>query len=101
VAPSKHGDGELPTRRQPKCRVGSRRLVAADDYRNTTNGYTGLRADLAWRAGWSATAIYTLPQQRRPDDRASLARNAVAPDREGFDLVLWGGMLARAHWRKR
>lgn len=76
--------------------LGSRRLVAADDYRNTTNGYTGLRADLAWRKGWSATAIYTLPQQRRPDDRASLARNAVAPDREGFDLVLWGGLLSRA-----
>jgi hypothetical protein len=26
--------------------LGSRRLVAADDYRNTTNGYTGIRADL-------------------------------------------------------
>ena len=24
----------------------SRRLVAADDYRNTTNGYTGMKADL-------------------------------------------------------
>ncbi len=27
--------------------LGSRRLVAADDYRNTTNSYTGLRLDLA------------------------------------------------------
>ncbi len=76
--------------------LGSRRLVAADDYRNTTNGYTGLRADLSWRKQWAATVIYTLPQQRRPDDRPSLARNAVAPDREGFDLVLWGGLLTRA-----
>lgn len=76
--------------------LGSRRLVAADDYRNTTNGYTGLRADLTWRTGWSTTLVYTLPQQRRPDDRASLDRNAVAPDREGFDLVLWGGLLSRA-----
>ena len=24
-----------------------RRLIAADDYRNTTNGYTGLRADVS------------------------------------------------------
>ncbi|MEG3089361.1 alginate export family protein [Sphingomonas sp. PB4P5] len=76
--------------------LGSRRLVAADDYRNTTNGYTGLRADLTWRAGWNATLIYTLPQQRRPDDLARLRRNAVGFDHEGFDLVLWGGLVSRA-----
>lgn len=77
--------------------LGSRRLVAADDYRNTTNGYTGLRADLAWRTGWTATLIYTLPQQRRPDDLPRLRRNAVGLDHEGFDLVLWGGLVSRAH----
>nr|WP_277978930.1 alginate export family protein [Sphingomonas phyllosphaerae] len=76
--------------------LGSRRLVAADDYRNTTNGYTGVRADLAWRGGWRSTAIYVLPQQRRPDDVPSLRRNSVAPDREGFSLVLWGGLLSRS-----
>lgn len=76
--------------------LGSRRLVAADDYRNTTNGYTGLRADLGWRGGWKATAIYVLPQQRRPDDPAELRRNHVALDREGFDLVLWGGLVSRS-----
>lgn len=76
--------------------IGSRRLVAADEYRNTTNGYTGLRADVATRNGITATAIYVLPQQRRPDDPASLRRNAFAVDREGFDLVLWGGVLAKA-----
>lgn len=76
--------------------LGSRRLIAADDYRNTTNGYTGLRADLTWRNGWNATLIYTLPQQRRPDDPPRLRQNAVAFDHEGFDLVLWGGLLSRA-----
>jgi hypothetical protein len=76
--------------------LGSRRLVAADDYRNTTNGYTGLRADLTWHSGWNATLIYTLPQQRRPDDLPQLRRNAVAFDHEGFDLVLWGGLVSRA-----
>ncbi len=76
--------------------IGSRRLVAADDYRNTTNGYTGLRADLGWGKRWTATLLYTLPQQRRPDDLAALRRNGVAPDREGFDLVLWGGTVGRA-----
>lgn len=76
--------------------LGSRRLVAADDYRNTTNGYTGVRTDLGWSGGWRATLIYTLPQQRRPDDPARVRRNAVALDREGFDLVLWGGMASKS-----
>lgn len=75
--------------------LGSRRLVAADDYRNTTNGYTGLRADIAARDGFSATLIYTLPQIRLPDDRASLRDNDVEFDRESFDLVLWGGLIAK------
>lgn len=76
--------------------IGSRRLVAADDYRNTTNGYTGVHADLGWRGGWTSTLIYVLPQQRRPDDPESLRANAVAFDHEGFDEVLWGGTLSRA-----
>jgi hypothetical protein len=76
--------------------LGSRRLIAADDYRNTTNGYTGVRADVGLRSGWKGTAIYVLPQQRRPDDVDSLRHNAVAVDREGFDLVLWGGVVSRS-----
>jgi len=75
--------------------LGSRRLVAADDYRNTTNGYTGVRAD--WSAGrWAATALYTMPQRRRPDDLGSLLANEPAIDREGAALVLWGGLISRA-----
>jgi hypothetical protein len=76
--------------------LGSRRLVAADDYRNTTNSYTGVHAEFGWRGGWHASLIYTLPQQRRPDDPAELRHNAVAVDHEGFDLVLWGGTVSRA-----
>ncbi len=76
--------------------LGSRRLVAADDYRNTTNGYTGLRADLAMRDGWAATLIFTLPQQRRPNNLAALRRNGIAFDQESFNLVLWGGLVSRA-----
>jgi len=76
--------------------LGSRRLVAADDYRNTTNGYTGLRADVAAPHGWNATFIYTLPQLRLPDDPASLRDAKVRLDKESFDQVLWGGQVARA-----
>ncbi|MFO6448807.1 alginate export family protein [Erythrobacter sp. NE805] len=77
--------------------LGSRRLVAADDYRNTTNSSTGLRADLAAPGGWKATLVYVLPQQRLPDDRDGLLDNGVALDRESFDVVLWGGLVTRAN----
>jgi len=76
--------------------LGSRRLVAADDYRNTTNGYTGARADFVAPGGVRATLIYTLPQLRLPDDPESLRNAKIHLDRENFDLVLWGGQLSRA-----
>ena len=76
--------------------LGSRRLVAADDYRNTTNGYTGLRADLTAPGGLKAVFIYTLPQQRRPDDAEGVRHKRVSFDHEGFDLVLWGGIVSKA-----
>ncbi len=75
--------------------LGSRRLVAADEYRNTTNSSTGVRADIAAPGGWKATLVYVLPQQRRPTDLDSLLHNGVALDRESFDLVLWGGLVSR------
>lgn len=76
--------------------IGSRRLIGAADYRNTTTGFTGLRGDIAAAGGITATAIYVLPQQRRPDDLPSLHTNDVAFDHEGFDLILWGGTAAKA-----
>jgi hypothetical protein len=76
--------------------LGSRRLVASDDYRNTTNAFTGVRADLGLRGGVKASFVYVLPQQRRPDDLPSLLDNKVWLDREGFDQVLWGGVMSRA-----
>lgn len=75
--------------------LGSRRLVAADDYRNTTNGYTGIRVDLKGRDGTTATLIYMLPQVRLPDDLPSVQRARVVWDRESFALRLWGGVVAK------
>ena len=74
--------------------LGSRRLVAADDYRNTTNGYTGLRLDVAQAEGLKATAVYVLPTQRLPDDLPALLDNDYAIDREGSDNRLWGLVAA-------
>ncbi|NIJ37499.1 hypothetical protein FHR22_002183 [Sphingopyxis panaciterrae] len=81
--------------------LGSRRLVAADDYRNTTNGYTGIRADLAFPQDLSATLIYTLPQVRLPDRRPDVVDNRAKFDRESFDLVLWGGLATKKLANKR
>lgn len=75
--------------------LGSRRLVAGDDYRNTTNGFTGIRADLGFRGKVKATFAYVLPQARLPDDLSSLLDNKVRFDRESFDQVLWGGTISR------
>jgi hypothetical protein len=75
--------------------LGSRRLIANDEYRNATNGFTGVRADVAGPGGTKATMFYVLPQLRLPDDKASLLSNAVQLDKESFAAVLWGGFLSR------
>jgi hypothetical protein len=75
--------------------LGSRRLIASDEFRNTPQGSTGARADLrlASKAQW--TAFYLMPQQRRPDDFASVRDNEVALDHEGQDQKFWGVLGAR------
>ncbi|RAK51430.1 hypothetical protein DJ018_15950 [Phenylobacterium deserti] len=74
--------------------LGSRRLVAADDYRNTTNSYTGLRLD-AQPAGVRTTFIYVLPQVRLPDGIDNLLDARHHVDREGSQQVLWGVLAAK------
>jgi Alginate export len=75
--------------------LGSRRLVAADDYRNTTNGYTGLRAEMKLADKTAMTLYYTLPQERIPDTLSSLRNNGIHFDRESLDLQLWGLLAAK------
>ena len=76
--------------------LGSRRLISQDDYRNTVNSFTGLRVDVGAAHGIKATLLYVLPQQRLPDDFASMDRQKVELDRESFDAVLWGGVASKA-----
>lgn len=75
--------------------LGSRRLVSSDDYRNATNGYTGVRVDLQTADNLTATAIYVLPHIRLPDDLPSIRAQKPGWDRESFDFQLWGGLVAR------
>jgi hypothetical protein len=88
------GSGLVVTTGRMVLNLGSRRLIAADDYRNTTNGYTGLRADITARPGVQATFIYVLPQQRLPDAFDDVRHHRFALDRESFDARLWGGIVS-------
>lgn len=45
--------------------LGSRRLIASDEYRNTGNSLGGVQLDAKGRGGWSGTALYALPGGRR------------------------------------
>ncbi|OYY65575.1 alginate export family protein [Sphingomonas sp. 28-62-11] len=76
--------------------LGSARLIANDDYRNTTSGFTGLKVDLKGPSRLSGTLLYVLPQQRLPDDADGLRQGAIRLDREGFDSRLWGGQIGQA-----
>lgn len=73
--------------------LGSGRLVATDEYRNTVNGFTGLRVDLGPAPNTEITAFYVLPQERLPDQQSDVRRNLVRFDRETFDDVFFGGYL--------
>lgn len=73
--------------------IGSRRLIATPNYRNTTNGFTGIRADISLPGKRSAILFYVLPQRRLPDDPVGIAATRVVFDREGFDTRLWGGSV--------
>ncbi len=75
--------------------LGGRRLVASDDYRNTTNGFTGLRADLTAPGGVKALAFYVLPQTRLPDDFTGMDHARIEWDKESFSQVLWAGLVSK------
>lgn len=75
--------------------VGSRRLVARNNFRNTTNAFFGFKAQYNGSGGTYGTAFYTLPLMRLPDDKASLLDNKVERDRQNFDLTFWGVSLGK------
>lgn len=76
--------------------IGSARLIAADDYRNTTNSYTGVRVDLKGPERLAGSLFYVLPQQRLPETPVAVRQGAPGLDREGFDTRLWGGQIIQA-----
>lgn len=73
--------------------LGSRRLAGRNNFRNTTNAFTGAKFALKGAGGEELTLFYTYPQQRLPSDKASILENEIEWDREGDDVVFWGGFL--------
>lgn len=74
--------------------LGSRRLVGINNFRNTTNAFTGARFDWRGKGKEQLTLFYALPQVRLPSDKASILDNEVEWDEESFDLTFWGGFLS-------
>lgn len=74
--------------------LGSRRLVARSNFRNTSNAFTGVEGQWRHDAGWSANALVAMPIQRRPTAADDLEDNEVEFDREREDVLFWGLFLA-------
>lgn len=73
--------------------LGAQRFITSEEFRNTANGYTGVRADVRTARGSALTLLWTMPQTRLPSDRVALGVNRTELDRESPDLTLWGGLL--------
>ncbi len=70
--------------------IGSRRLVGLNNFRMTTNAFTGVMSTTAFASGDQLIALYTLPQRRQPTNRADRIDNKIEFDDESFDQQFWG-----------
>lgn len=74
--------------------LGSRRLVARNAFRNTTNSFTGLSLRLRDGEGrWQVQAFGTQPVLRLPDQKQELLANDYAWDQEQ-DGAAFAGFIA-------
>ena len=71
--------------------IGSRRLVARNDFRNTINAFTGPSFDWKGANKDQMTLLWTMPQTRLPSDMRGIRNNTIEFDRESPDLQLFGG----------
>jgi hypothetical protein len=88
------GDAFAVTAGRMTVDVGSRRLVARNDFRNTINNFTGI--DVQWTSPQKLVlrAFALLPVVRLPSTPDALGDNAIELDHENLDALLWGTYLA-------
>ncbi|WP_380875302.1 hypothetical protein ACFB49_04110 [Sphingomonas sp. DBB INV C78] len=77
--------------------IGSRRLIARQAFRNSTNAYTGAYLDWNSKAGDRLVLLWSMPQIRLPDDADGIRDDEVKWDQETTDLQLFGGSLTKAN----
>lgn len=77
-----------------KLDFGSRRLVGANNFRNTTNGFAGLSIQRK-QGDHDLTLFYVSPQVRDPANREGLQDNDYAFDNTPSSQWFWGGFYSR------
>lgn len=93
---AKGGHGMLTLGRQTMD-VGSRRLVARNRFRQTTNGFTGANLEWTTHSGARLQAFWMMPQIRRPDDAQGLQDNRVKFDLETTRVQFFGAHATLPH----
>jgi hypothetical protein len=88
------GDAASLTAGRMTIDLGSRRLVARNEFRNTINAFTGV--DLQWTTPGRDTlrAFAVTPLVRLPSTPTGLRDNDLELDRENTDALLWGVFFA-------
>ncbi len=74
--------------------LGSTRLVARDVFANSARSFTGAQWHWNSESGAGLRVFYTLPVQRRPNNRSDLRANQIEFDDEDFRFQ-FGGLFAR------
>ena len=76
--------------------VGSRRFVARNRTRNTTNAFTGIDVRWTLREGRGLRAFLTMPVARLPNnlERERLRNNKFELDQEHSERIFWGLYLS-------
>lgn len=75
--------------------LGSRRLVGRNNFRNTTNAFTGALFTREGSSGDTLTAFYSVPQTRLPADKTSILDNEFELDEESGEILFWGAFYER------
>lgn len=92
----KGGHGLLTLGRQTMD-IGSRRLVARNRFRQTTNAFTGANLEWTTDGGARLQAFWAMPQIRRPDDAQGLRDNKVKFDLETTRVQFFGAHATLPH----
>lgn len=87
------GDALSVTMGRMTMDLGSRRLLARNEFRNTVNAFTGI--DMRWTSARqdALRAFAVAPVVRRPSGREELADNRLRPDRENVRVTLVGAAM--------